>query len=90
MAGGWLTVTGRNPAGVVRNGEPPTPHSLRHTAISLWGLAGYSLREAQAWAGHSTSTMTARYAHYHEDSSDMDALDDLFAPPQPDLRVVSE
>ena len=75
-------------AGVLRNGDPPSPHALRHTAISLWGLAGYSLTEAQAWAGHSTSTMTARYAHYYEDSSDMNALDELFSPRVERLRAV--
>lgn len=75
-------------AGVLRDGEPPSPHALRHTAISLWGRAGYGLTEAQAWAGHSSSTMTSRYSHYFEDSSDMSALDVLVAPPKPELKVV--
>jgi integrase len=40
-----------------------TPHSLRHTAASWLVQAGVPLMEVQRLLGHSTPTMTNRYAH---------------------------
>ncbi len=38
-------------------------HALRHTYLTLGGLAGIDLRTLQELAGHSTPTLTARYSH---------------------------
>src|SRR5262249_27045482 len=38
-------------------------HSLRHTYLTLLGRGGVDLRTVQEPAGHSTPTLTARYAH---------------------------
>jgi site-specific recombinase XerD len=40
-----------------------SPHSLRHTAITLALDAGVSLRDAQDWAGHKDPRTTRRYDH---------------------------
>jgi integrase len=42
-------------AGIV---PPPTPHSMRHTAVAAWLYAGASLYEASRWAGHASSSTT--------------------------------
>jgi site-specific recombinase XerD len=51
-------------AGVVfpQDGKARDFHSLRHSAISAWVIAG-DLRTAQELAGHSTPVLTARYSH---------------------------
>src|ERR1700747_2910413 len=38
-------------------------HALRHTYLTLGGLAGIDLRTLQELAGHSTPMLTARYSH---------------------------
>lgn len=38
-------------------------HDLRHTFASQLAMAGVPLNQIQAWLGHSTITMTMRYAH---------------------------
>ncbi len=38
-------------------------HSLRHTFLTLGGLAGIDLRTLQELAGHSKPELTARYSH---------------------------
>lgn len=38
-------------------------HTLRHTYLTLGGLAGIDLRTLQELAGHSSPTLTARYSH---------------------------
>jgi len=38
-------------------------HALRHTYLTLGARAGIDLRTLQELAGHSTPTLTARYAH---------------------------
>lgn len=40
-----------------------SPHDLRHSAISNWLHIGVPVTTAQVWAGHSSLTTTARYAH---------------------------
>lgn len=40
-----------------------TWHSLRHSFASQLAMAGVPLPQIQAWMGHSTITMTMRYAH---------------------------
>lgn len=40
-----------------------TWHSLRHSFGSQLAIAGTPLRQIQEWMGHSTITMTMRYAH---------------------------
>jgi len=43
---------------------PPTPHSMRHTAVAAWLHAGASLYEASRWAGHASSSTTEQiYGH---------------------------
>jgi len=43
---------------------PPTPHSMRHTAVAAWLHAGASLYEAARWAGHASSSTTEQiYGH---------------------------
>ena len=39
------------------------PHASRHTAASWLAQAGVPLKEIQQLLGHSTPTMTNRYAH---------------------------
>jgi integrase len=59
---GWYAaIEAANDAG----GKVPTynPHSLRHTAASWLVQAGVPLSEIQRLLGHSTPTMTNRYAH---------------------------
>ncbi len=43
--------------------HPITFHDLRHTAASLMVMAGASLRFVQQQLGHSTITVTEKYAH---------------------------
>ncbi len=53
--------------------EPwPTPHSLRHTAISLWIATGQETTYRMArWAGHRTTTVfEGRYAHLLGDGAE--------------------
>jgi len=38
-------------------------HDLRHTFASQAAMAGVPLPQIQQWLGHSTVTMTMRYAH---------------------------
>jgi integrase len=42
-------------------------HSLRHSYLTLGGLAGIDLRTLQELAGHSTPVLTARYSHRNLD-----------------------
>ncbi|MBF0562327.1 MAG: tyrosine-type recombinase/integrase [Alphaproteobacteria bacterium] len=40
-------------------------HDLRHYAISCWLRQGYTIKEAQTFAGHASAQMTIdRYGHY--------------------------
>jgi integrase len=42
-------------------------HDLRHTFASQLMMAGVPIRQVQDWMGHSTITMTMRYAHLAPD-----------------------
>ena len=44
-----------------------TPHSLRHTCITMLGESGLSVAKIQAIAGHTSSTTTSRYLHVKAD-----------------------
>ena len=44
-----------------------TPHSLRHTAITLALDAGATIRQAQTFAGHGDPKTTVRYDRTRED-----------------------
>jgi integrase len=47
-----------------RLGLPPiTPHTLRHTSLTLLRAAGVDEQTRQARAGHSTTENARRYAH---------------------------
>lgn len=50
----------------------PSPHSLRHSAITLALDAGASLRDVQDYAGHKDPRTTRRYDHAR-DSLDRNA-----------------
>jgi integrase len=54
-----------------------TPHWLRHTFCTHLAQAGVSLHEIQRLAGHSSITMTEKYAHHLPDAgrSAIDKLD---------------
>lgn len=67
-----------NPACVTAELVGLTPHSLRHTAVSLWVSAGADLLTIKTWAGHTSSTFSLdRYGHlFHRDSTALlDRLD---------------
>jgi integrase len=54
----------RSGAGLPPLPEGLSPHKLRHTAISLWFVAGYELPRVMQMAGHADSGVTLRiYAH---------------------------
>jgi integrase len=67
-------------AGVLRNGEPPRLHDLRHTFASLCAKAGFSIYEVSRMMGHSSIDITAdRYTHLfperrHEAHHRLDAM----------------
>ena len=47
----------------------PTPHDMRHTAVSLWIATGASDLEVARYAGHrSTSFTKDRYGHLFKDA----------------------
>jgi integrase len=51
-------------AGVLRDGEPPRVHDLRHTAASLMASAGFSLHEVSRMLGHASVAITGDlYTH---------------------------
>ena len=47
----------------------PTFHDMRHTAVSLWIVAGTSDLQIAAWAGHTSAQFTkSRYGHLFPES----------------------
>jgi integrase len=54
-------------AGLSHHVQSFTPHCLRHTYASLLATNGVSLYQIQALLGHSTATVTQRYAHLSSD-----------------------
>lgn len=67
-------------AGWQQVGRGRTLHDLRHTAACEWILRGVPLTTVQAWLGHSSIEITARYLHHLGDSADRSALALLNAP----------
>jgi len=57
-----------------RAGRGRTLHDLRHTAACEWILRGVPLTTVQAWLGHGSIEITARYLHHLGDSADRSAL----------------
>ena len=55
-------------------GRGRTLHDLRHTAACEWILRGVPLTTVQAWLGHGSIEITARYLHHLGDSADRSAL----------------
>lgn len=55
-------------------GQGRTLHALRHTAACEWILRGVLLTTVQAWLGHGSIEVTARYLHHLGDSADRSAL----------------
>ena len=55
-------------------GRGRTLHDLRYTAACEWILRGAPLTIMQAWLGHSSIEVTARYLHHIGDSADRSAL----------------
>ena len=51
-------------------------HMLRHSFASHCVMAGYHMREVQVWMGHSTLTVTERYAHLAPTKGSSDKLSD--------------
>lgn len=43
--------------------NPICLHECRHTFVSFWVAAGFSLEEIAPYAGHTAASMVARYAH---------------------------
>lgn len=63
-----------------------TPHDLRHTAISLWILAGTDVKTVSVRAGHSSTSFTLyRYGHLYEgaDAQSIARLDALIGDASP-------
>jgi len=54
-----------------------TRHDLRHTAACEWLVQGVPLTTVQAWLGHGSIQITARYLHHLGDFADRAALDVL-------------
>ncbi|MCA0379262.1 MAG: site-specific integrase [Actinobacteria bacterium] len=52
-------------------------HDLRHTAACEWLIRGVPLTTVQAWLGHGSIQITARYLHHLGDFADRAALDVL-------------
>lgn len=52
-------------------------HVLRHTAACEWLIQGVPLTTVQAWLGHGSIQVTARYLHHLGDYADRAALDVL-------------
>lgn len=60
----------------------PTPHDMRHTAVSLWISQGATDLEVAKWAGHRSVSFTKdRYAHLFPEHGEVlaDRLDALIA-----------
>lgn len=49
---------------------PPTPHDLRHTALTRLIAEGTDIKTVQAIAGHESLTTTLRYLHAQSDAHD--------------------
>ncbi len=67
-----------------------TPHDLRHTAISLWILAGTDVKTVSVRAGHSSTSFTLdRYGHLYDgaDAQSIARLDALIADASPVLSA---
>ncbi|MFT3799071.1 tyrosine-type recombinase/integrase [Microbacterium sp.] len=58
-------------------GRGRTLHDLRHTAACEWLILGVPLTTVQAWLGHGSIQITARYLHHLGDYADRAALDVL-------------
>ncbi|RPF27161.1 tyrosine-type recombinase/integrase [Georgenia muralis] len=76
-------------------GRGRTLHDLRHTAACEWILRGVPLTTVQAWLGHGSIEITARYLHHLGDSADRSALQLLNGgsagharPPRPAAGVI--
>lgn len=54
-----------------------TLHDLRHTAACDWLIQGVPLTTVQAWLGHGSIQITARYLHHLGDFADRAALEVL-------------
>ena len=51
------------------------PHDLRHTAATLWLLAGVDIKTVAAWLGHGSAKLTLdTYMHWMESDADRAAL----------------
>lgn len=64
-------------------GRGRTLHDLRHTAACEWLMRGVPLTTVQAWLGHGSIQITARYLHHLGDFADRAALDVLNNAAQP-------
>jgi integrase len=62
---GWIT-----DAAVAAGVTDFTPHDCRHTAASRWVMAGVNLAEVSKYLGHTSMTMTMRYAHLLPENRD--------------------
>ena len=56
-------------------GRGRTLHDLRHTAACEWKMRGVPLTPVQAWLGHGSIEVTARYLHHLGDSADRSAIE---------------
>jgi integrase len=65
-------------------------HALRHTYLTLLGKGGVDLRTAQELAGHSSPTITARYAHrrLHDLAGAVEKLPAFLPGEQPEGEAV--
>lgn len=61
-------------------------HDLRHSFASNLTIGGTPLRQVQEWMGHSSITMTMRYAHLAPTEQARKYLDALEAPPSEATR----
>lgn len=71
LAPNWRRAVGWRVTGLGRR-----PHDLRHTAATLWLMAGVDVKTVSGWLGHASAKLTLdTYTHWMGSDADRAALD---------------